>query len=64
MYKFFLNFRKYHLIVVLSMDLHSVIKNPLITMGRYTVVIVQDLGRIVLFFKGHYPHFFQAVTDQ
>ena len=32
------------------MDLLAVIKNPLIAMGRYTMVIVQELGRIVLFF--------------
>ena len=32
------------------MDLLVVIKNPLIAMGRYTMVFVQDLGRIALFF--------------
>ena len=32
------------------MELLVAIKSPLVALGRYTVVFVQDLGRIVLYF--------------
>jgi phospholipid/cholesterol/gamma-HCH transport system permease protein len=32
------------------MELHAVLKNPVAALGRHTVVFVQDLGRVALFF--------------
>lgn len=32
------------------MELHAALKNPVVTLGHHTIVFIQDLGRIALFF--------------